>query len=342
MKTTIKDVARKSGFSTSAVSQVLNNKPNTIPEQSKLKIIEAAQELNYRPNRLAVSLVTKSTKLLGLVIPDNSNLFFSELSKSVEIAARKYGYSIIYGNTNNESFRDLEYLHLFVDLQVDGIIITKASSLSIEEDVMNLNFLERVKKPYVIVDRPTRGIDSNLVSVNNITGGYLATKHLIENGHTRIGCFTGPLNLVNSGLRLEGYKRAMNEAGLEIEDAYIFEGNFTMGLEGSAMDHFQKSGVTGVFCFNDIMAFGLYREAAHRGIHIPNDLSVVGYDNVQLCDIVYPGLTTIHQPIDQIGEEAVKILIRVIEEDPAVSQKQTKILEPSLVIRGSTRKIERN
>ncbi|KAF0222992.1 MAG: LacI family transcriptional [Erysipelotrichaceae bacterium] len=342
MKPTIKDVAKKSGFSITSVSQVLNNKPNAIPNQSKAKIIDAAKELNYRPNRLAVSLVTKSTKVLGLVIPDNSNLFFSELSKSIEVAARKKGYSIIYGNTNNESFRDIEYLHLFVDLQVDGIIVTKASSLNVEEDIENLSFLENVRKPYVIVDRPTQGIESNLVYVDNVVGGELATQHLLDLGHTKIGCFTGPHNLVNSELRLEGYKKAIQQAGLDYDPRFIFEGNFSMGLESAAMDHFLKEKVSAVFCFNDIMAFGLYREAAHRGINIPNDLSIVGYDNVQLADIVYPGLSTIHQPIDEIGEEAVKMLATVIEETKKDTKHiQTKTLKPTLVLRGSTRHLER-
>ncbi len=342
MKSTIKDVARKSGFSITSVSQVLNNKPNTIPAQSKAKIVEAAKELNYRPNRLAVSLATKTTKVLGLIIPDNTNLFFSELSKAIEVAARKQGYSIIYGNSNNESFRDIEYLQLFVDLQVDGIIVTKASSLNVEEDVENLNFLEKNKKPYVIVDRPTKGIESNLVYVDNVVGGYLATRHLLELGHTKIGCYTGPHNLVNSEQRLDGYKKAIKEANLKIEKRYIFEGNFSMGLESAAMDHFFKEKVTAVFCFNDIMAFGLYREAAHRGINIPKDLSIVGYDNVILCDIVYPGLTTIHQPIDEIGEEAITMLVSVIERAKNdLKLIQTKTLQPSLIIRGSTLQLER-
>jgi len=135
MRVTIKDVAKKSGFSITAVSLVLNNRKNTIPLSTRRIIVTAAEELGYRPNQLAVGLLKKKTRILGLVIPDNSNMFFFELFKSVEIAARKRGYSLIYGNTSDVSFRDYEYLKLFVDHQVDGIIISKSSSLAEEEDI---------------------------------------------------------------------------------------------------------------------------------------------------------------------------------------------------------------
>lgn len=335
MRVTIKDVAKKSGFSITSVSLVLNNKETKIPDSSRQLILSAAEELGYRPNRLAVGLLKKKTKLLGLVIPDNSNMFFSELSKSVEIAARKRGYSLIYGNTSDVYSRDYEYLKLFVDHQVDGIVITKSSHLPEKEDIRNLEFLQKNNVPFVVVDRQPKGFHSDMVTVNNTTGGYMATKHLIECGHRRIGCFTGPLGLTTSQQRLDGYKKALEEFNIDYDENLIVEGNFSSGFEDKAMSVFLNEKVTAVFCQNDIMAFGIYRAANKSGIKIPSQLSVIGYDNINLCDIVYPGLTTIHQPIDQIGEESVRILANLIENGDQKIEAEVKELEPKLVIRNS-------
>jgi LacI family transcriptional regulator len=335
MRATIKDVAKKSGFSITSVSLVLNNRENKIPEISRQLILQTAEELGYRPNRLAVGLLKKKTKLLGLVIPDNSNMFFSELSKSVEIAARKRGYSLIYGNTSDVYSRDYEYLKLFVDHQVDGIVLTKSSHLPEKDDIRNMDFLQKSGVPFVVVDRQPKGFRSSMVTVNNVTGGYMATRYLIEQGHTRIGCFTGPLGLTTSQQRLEGYKTALSEAGINYDESLVIEGNFSAGFEDKAMIRFIEEKVTGVFCQNDIMAFGIYREANKYGVKIPTDLSVIGYDNINLCDIVYPGLTTIHQPIDQIGEESVRILSKLIEASDEEIIVEVKELEPKLIIRSS-------
>lgn len=338
MRVKIKDVARESGFSITAVSLVLNGKSNNTSQQTKEKIIETAERLGYRPNRLAVGLSKKESKLIGLIIPDNSNMFFSELSKSVEKAARKYGFSLIYGNTNDEYARDIEYLRLFVDHQVDGIIITKSSNLSLEDDYRNMLFIEESGIPYVVVDRRNYEHECNLVTVDGIMGGYLATKHLIENGHTRIGCFTGPVGLSTTNDRLIGYKNALTEANIEIDENIIFNGNFSMGFEKKAMDTFLKQNVSAIFCQNDLMAFGIYRESIKRNIKIPENLSIVGYDNIVLSDIVYPKLTTINQPIDEIARESMKILISGIKNKNI--KPQIIELYPSLVVRNSVKKIK--
>lgn len=318
---------------------VLNNKECTIPEATKQIIRNTAKELGYRPNKLAVGLLKKKTGVLGLIIPDNSNMFFSELSKSVEISARNLGYNIIYGNTNDVYARDYEYLKLFVDHQVDGIVITKSSNLpEEEEDIKNLSFLKKYAIPYVVVDRQPENFESNLVTVDNTLGGYMATKYLLDNGHRKIATYTGPLQLSTGRRRLEGYKKAIAEYGIEFDDQLVFEGNFTMGREKEALKQFLQNKATAVFCQNDIMAFGIYKEAVKNNIRIPDDLSVIGYDNISLTDIVYPGLTTINQPIKEIGEESVRILIEAINNENHAPE--VKELYPSLVVRESVKKIK--
>lgn len=337
MRVTIRDVARESGFSITSVSLVLNEKPNNISEKTKKKIIETALVLGYRPNKLAVGLLKKESKLIGLVIPDNSNMFFSELSKEIEISARKYGYSLIYGNTNDDYSRDIEYLRLFVDHQVDGIIITKSSHLPPQEDLNNMLFVEKSGIPYVVVDRRSYEHECNLVTVDGIIGGYLATKYLIDNGHTKIGCFTGPKGLSTTNDRLTGYKNALKEASIELDEKNIFEGNFSMGFEKNAMDLFLERNLTAVFCQNDLMAYGIYRESIKRELKIPEDLSLVGFDNISLSDIVYPRLTTINQPTDQIANESMRILVDGIKNKSIMPQ--VVELLPNLVVRNSVKRI---
>jgi len=333
----MRDVAKKSGFSITTVSFVLNNKTVSIPQQTKDKIYEAVRELRYRPNQLAVSLTTKKTKVLGLIIPDNSNLFFAELSKAIEITAREEGYSLIYGNSNNNPKTDLEYMHVFTDHQVDGIIFTKSTSPPLEEDEESLAFISKSATPIIAVDRMIPGSNVPSVMLNHLKGGQLATRHLIESGHRRIGCFTGPLELASSMERLKGYRSALAEAGIEYDDTLLFEGNYQLGREEEALEYLLQRGVSAIFSFNDIMAFGLYREAQRRHLSIPRDISIVGFDDIPFCSILLPGLTTIRQPIADMGKCAVKVLLDRI--NGAEQPNENHLFEPQLILRESVRPV---
>ena len=197
-RATIRDVAERAGYSITAVSMVLHNKPVSIPQSTRAKIWAAAESLNYRPNQLAVSMITKRSQVLGLIIPDNSNLFFAELSKAIEMEAIGRGYGLLYGNTNNDPARDKEYIHMFVDRRVDGIIYSKSASFKLEDEKSSLKALQDSQLPFVTVDRRLSNTEGHSVLLNPFTGGYLATRHLPELGPKRIGCFTGPLNFFSS------------------------------------------------------------------------------------------------------------------------------------------------
>lgn len=338
-KTTIRDVARSAGYSTATVSLVLNDKPVSIPAATREKIWNAARELDYRPNQLAVSMVTKRTKVIGLIIPDNSNMFFADLSKAIEMAASRAGYSVIYGNSNNDPKQDLTYMQMFTDRQVDAIIFARSASLLYWDGEKGLRFIRESAIPFVTVDRRLPDSDTPAVLLNHFKGGYLATRHLLELGHTRIGCYTGPGELVSSTERLEGYRAALEEAGVDYREDLIFEGNYQLGLESKAFQHFLNQDVSAVFAFNDVMASGLYREARVAGLSIPEDLSIVGFDNIPFCDILQPPLTTVSQPIAEMGSCVVKVLLQLLEHDSAdgsVQMRKDYIFEPKLMVRGST------
>mgnify|MGYP001133197672 CR=1 FL=1 len=334
---TIKDVARESGYSITTVSLVLNNKDVSIPESTRAAIWEVVRRLGYRPNQLAVGMITRKTNIVGLIIPDNSNSFFADISKFIEIAAEKRGYNVIYGNSANSPQKDLTYMEAFADRQVDGIIYTKSSPDSMEDDHRVLDFISNNSVPMVTIDRVLTNSEVSAVVLDQFQGGYLAAKHLIELGHRRIGCYTGPSNLENSQERLEGYRYALAEAGIPFVKEYIFEGNFQIGPEEEAFDCLIRQNVTAVFAFNDIMALGLYRIAQKRRFEIPKDLSIIGFDDIWAGLVVQPALTTVRQPIAQMAECAVETLVRQINGKRPSEKKY--MFEPQLVTRGSTARI---
>lgn len=335
-RATIRDVARQAGCSITTVSFVLNNKEGvSIPAATRSNILNAAKELNYRPNQLAVSMVTKRTYVIGLIIPDNSNGFFADMSKTIEYAAHAAGYSLIYGNSGNDAGRDLSYIQIFADRQVDGIILAKSSSL-MQQETKLLNFLDTLTIPYVMVDRPISGSKGCSVSSDNFMGGYLATRHLLDLGHLRIGAYTGSRDIVSSNERLRGYRAALEERGIDFQPSLLFEGNYQLGNEAAALEHFLSCGVSAIFSFNDLMAFGLYREIRKKHLSIPRDLSIVGFDDVFFGELVHPPLTTVRQPIEQIGSVAVSLLLDLIEGVPIPAENQHPIFEPTLIPRDST------
>lgn len=341
MRTTIKDVANKTGYSITTVSLVLNDRNARISEKAKQKILECARSLDYRPNRLAIGIVTKRSRVLGLIIPDNTNQFFSSLSKAIEGAARKAGYLLIYGNTDNHAGRDIDYLQMYEDYHVDGIIYTKSSSDKTSDIEEVLRFLRQTSIPVVALDRPIADIGVMTVRLDHRAGGMIASRHLLERGHRRIGCLTGPLDLASSNDRLLGYQDALAEFGIPYDPALVVEGTYQAGREKDAVDRFLSQKATAVFSFNDIMALGLYRELQERGMRIPEDLSVVGFDNIQEGEVIRPALTSVSQPVEKMGAAAVRVLLEQIEgaKDKPDSGGSLFEFQPKLVVRNSVKTI---
>ena len=334
---TIKDIAEKAGVSITTVSLVLNGKELRISAETKKKIIKIANELNYRPNKLAVGLITKKTNTIGLIVPDISNNYFGELAKGAEHEAGKSKYNIILSNTNDNPEKDLEYMNLLLDQSVDGIIMASSAN-SVDENAKKcFQLMEQCQKPFVLVDRIKIGEKYTSVSVDHELGGYIATKYLIDNGHTKIGCITGPLGILNSRLRFLGYKKALEDYKISFKAKYVEEGNYHIEEGERLAKRLFDCNVTAIFAFNDLMAYGVYKAASEHGLRIPEDISVIGFDDLLYSSIMEVPLTTIRQPAYDIGETAVQKVIELSNNEN--TSNESIIYKPELIIRNSVMRL---
>ncbi len=334
MRATIKDIAKMAGVSPATVSFILNNKPVSISAKTREKVLHAVKELNYRPNQLAVSLVTHTTNTIGLIIPDSSNPFFAELSNEIENGLRSHGINVIIGNTNGDPELTIEYLKLFADRCVDGIILAQLDFEDVEQTTKCQKLIDVLGIPIVFVDRTSENSGHYSVFVNQESVGLVATKHLISLGHKKIGCATGSLKLKINSERYKGYLRAMNDAGLTVDPNFIFSDSLSIECGRNALSYLLGQGVTAIFCFNDLIAYGIYKECHNYNISIPNNLSVIGVDDIFFSDIIQPPLTTVMQPINLIAKHAVEGIISIVKNHD--ENKEATVLEPILRARGST------
>lgn len=335
MRTTIKDIASYTGFSVTTISLVLNNKANKIPQHTKDLIMDAVKKLDYRPNQVAVGLVKKRTQTIGLIISDVSNVFFSTLAKGVEDACRKQGWNLILCNTNDVHERDLSYIEVLAAKGVDGVLFCMSRDSDKEKAKESIELLKRLKIPFVMIDRYLEEADCSSVIVNHMQGGYAAAKHLLGLGHRRIGCVTGPLALQDSKERYMGYQKALKEYGLVCEPEWIFEGDYDWESGMRAAEYFSGEGldVSAIFAFNDMSAYGVYNGLKKKGYSVPGDISLIGYDDIFFSEILDVPLTTVRQPVYDMGVEGVKLLLE--EVDSGVHTKKCITFQPELVIRES-------
>ncbi|GAA0177056.1 LacI family DNA-binding transcriptional regulator [Clostridium sediminicola] len=334
MRVTIKDIAKHTGFSATTVSLVLNGKGKRISDKTKKVIFKAVKELDYRPNQLAVGLVKKRTKTIGLVISDIRNVFFSNLAKGVEDECRKNGWNLILCNTNDLHERDMEYIKVLADKGVDGILYAMSADSNFENASESLSLMDSIKIPYIMIDRTVKEKSCNFVATDHFKGGYLATKHLIELGHKRIACVTGPLYLNDSEYRLEGYKKALNEEGISYDSSIIYEGDYTFDSGKEAIDVLSEKCISAVFAFNDMSAYGVYTQLKKYNYSIPEDISLVGYDDIFFSELLDVPLTTVKQPIYKVGTIAADLIINKKKCDE--NNLKEIMLTPELIVREST------
>ena len=339
LRTTIKDIANYTGFSVTTISLVLNHKAKKIPKSTQDAIMEAVEKLDYHPNQLAVGLVKKRTQTLGLIISDVSNLFFSALEKGVEDACRRKGWNLILCNTNDKNERDLAYIQVLVDKGVDGILFCMARDSDKKKAKESIHLLERLKIPFVMIDRYLEEAECSSVIVNHKQGGYTATRYLLERGHRRIGCVTGPLALEDSKERLIGYRKALEEYKVQYEERLIYEGDYDWESGVKAVEYFfsNKTGISAVFAFNDMSAYGTYNGLKQQKISVPGDISLIGYDDIFFSEILDVPLTTVRQPVYDMGVEGVKLLLE--EVDSGVHTKKCITFQPTLTVRSSVARV---
>ncbi|HCE2244738.1 TPA: substrate-binding domain-containing protein [Vibrio parahaemolyticus] len=328
---TMKDIAKLAGVSTSTVSHVIN-KTRFVSEEISERVNNAAKELNYyAPSALARSLKVNRTKTIGMLVTTSTNPFFGEVVKGVERSCYHKGYSLILCNTEGDNERMRQSINTLLQKRVDGLILM-CSSLEGER----IDVFERYPDiPVVVMDWGPMLFTSDKIQDNSLRGGYLAAKYLIDCGHTEIGCITGPLIKHQAQMRYEGYKRAMNEAGLEFNANWIIESDFECEGGYQAFKKMAERGTlpSSIFVSNDMMAMGVINAANELGIKVPDALSIIGYDDIHIAKFMSPSLTTIHQPKYRLGQAAVETLVRRL--DDKSNEAQVVQLEPTLVVRNS-------
>lgn len=336
-RVTIRDIANRAGVSVTTVSLVLNGKESRIAKETKKRVISIANELGYRPNQLAVGLITRRTNTIGLILPDISNTFFGEMAKGAEGKAAEHDFNIILCNTNDTASKDYDYLNILLDRGVDGIILVPSGRGRDETMSKCFSLLEQCQKPFVLADRIRVGDRYSGVTLDQEAGGFIATDYLIRNGHRKIGCITGPLGMLNAYLRYQGYRRALEAAGIGFHPQWVEEGNYHIedGLELSR--RLLQQGVSAIFACNDLMAYGVYQSAVSAGMKVPDHLSIVGFDDIPFSQFSEVPMTTVHQPVYKIGQTAVEKVLALINNKEEKSEKI--IFRPELIVRSSVKNI---
>ncbi|WP_028987033.1 LacI family DNA-binding transcriptional regulator [Thermicanus aegyptius] len=330
MKPTIYDVARIASVSIATVSKVINGKGN-ISDKTRQKVLNVMKELQYQPNVLASALTGKRTYTIGLLLPDISNPFFAEIARAVEDRGGELGFNVMICSTDNNDAKVEKYISLLRQKSVDGIIIGTGVQ---DQEILASIATEGFPLALIARDMPSLAVDT--VLVDDFVGGYLATKHLLDLGHRRIAVVTENLKVSSSRDRLRGYRQALEDKGICYDETLIKTTDFSIADgKKKALELFEAELLpTAVFACNDLLAIGVMQAAKERGLRVPADLSVVGFDNTILATITDPMLTTVAQPIEHMGKQVVDLLVQQMTQEPRT--KQRVILRPELIIRNST------
>lgn len=321
---TMKDVALQAKVSVATVSRVINNK-GYVSEKSRRSVLESIDLLNYRPNEIARSLSNKRSKMIGILVPDIVNPFFPALARAIENIASKHGYLVTLCNTDGNMEKEKEYLNVLKQNYVDGIIIT-SNNLDLYKD-------EELNLPIVALDRALRNNVSTVVT-ENYKGAKLAAKHLLECGCKKIAHITGTPGLSTSEERMKGFVSICNSANV---DHLIKHSNFNREDAESATYQLLREhpDIDGIFTGSDVMASGVMKALYRMGYRVPHDVKVIGFDGVQLGEMLTPSLTTIEQPIDEMGTIATTLLINQMERNE-ITQEHVE-LPTKLLIRETTK-----
>lgn len=332
MNVTIYDVAREANVSMATVSRVVNGNPNVKPSTRK-KVLEVIEKLGYRPNAVARGLASKKTTTVGVIIPDISSIFYSELARGIEDIATMYKYNIILSNSDQNKDKELHLLNTMLGKQVDGIVFMSGNIT--DEHVEQFD-----KSPAPIVLAASIENDNAVpsVTINYEQAAFDAVTALIEKGHTRIAHVAGPqVEPINGVKKLAGYRKALEKANLSYNEELVVVGDYTYdsGIEAFEKINEFADKPTAIFVGTDEMALGVIHGAQDLGINIPNDLEVIGFDNTRLAMMVRPQLTTVVQPMYDIGAVAMRLLTKYMNKEKV--EDSTVVLPHRIEYRDSTK-----
>lgn len=328
---TIRDIAKEAGVSVATVSRTLGGTGGVSPG-ARERVMAAAGRLEYRPNAVARSLRGRSTRTLGLVIPNVKNPFFTQMARAVEDEARDRGYSLVLGNTDEDPEKEAEYLGVLLEKQVDGLIISPARASS-----PHLAEVERAGLPVVFLDRYVEGVEAPVVRADGRRAVDELVGYLVGLGHERLAVISGPLETVPGRERLDSFVQGAEKRGVPVAEECVRVGDFRRqsGLESMRELLSMEEPPTAVFAANNLMALGALQALSRAGVRVPEDLSFVGFDDVSWFELVTPPVTTIAQPVAQLGAAAARMLPALVGGEVADSL----VLEAGLIIRSSCRRV---
>lgn len=330
----IKDIAKAAGVSHSTVSRALSDS-RLVKAETRTRIQHLAREMGYSPDAWARSLVMRQTRAIGVVVTTIADPFIAEVVQGIESTAYKLGYTVILASSNSEPERELAAVEMLRTKRVDGVIVTSSRVGALYQE-----HLERIGVPVVLLNSHSEqsGRYTFSVTVDNPHGGHLATQHLIELGHRRIAYVTGPAGTSSSEGRLAGYRQGLAEAGIAFDPGVVVPGVGRAESGEQALSALRLvEPPTAVFCYNDLTAIGLLRAARQVGLCVPQDLSVVGFDDIPFASCTYPALTTIAQPKFEMGEQAMQMALTLMSA-PNLSEAQVSdiVVKGQLIVRASS------
>jgi len=323
----IRHIAKRAGVSIKTVSRVLNN-DIYVKKETKEKIINIINELNYIPNRIAKSLSSGVSNNIGFIIPDITNPFFPEIVKGASDILLSKGFYLHLCNADNNPESEDSFIRDLESMWVGGIILAPSYS-----ENRNLEILKNTKVPLIIIDREIKNINKDLIVINNQKGAYEITKYLIENNHKKIIFLGGPSYTMTAQNRFKGWKKAMQEANI-LDTNLSFWGDFAIESGYKMMENILNtpSSVDAVFACNDLIAIGAMEAIDNKGLKIPDDISIIGFDGIYISKFTKPKLSTYQQPIYEIGKIAAELLINRIEKTEKAKMKRL-VIDGNLIIR---------
>ena len=337
MKVTISDIAKELGIAPATVSRALSDHPE-ISASTKKKVKAVAKRLDYRPNKMASSLRSGKTKIIGVLIPTAEHLFFGSVIHGISNIASEYGYDVLIYQSNESEEFEKKGIDTFIGARVDGILV------SISKNTVDFSHFKSVKDKHIPIsffDRSNDDLGISSVCTDDFLGGFVATKSLIDSGYKRIAHISGPLHIKAFSERLRGYKSALNESGLPIDNELVYNGNISIdaGREGVKCFLDLEDKPDAIFAVEDFTALGVLKELKAVSINVPAQFGVIGFCNDLFGEHISPSLSTVDQQTVQMGEEAFKLIYELIQNNGDKINNQKRILTPTLLIRDSSKRI---
>lgn len=329
MKVTLKEIARKAGVTANTVSRALNNRGG-ISEATQKRILTIAQEMNYIPDRIAASLRSKKSNLVGVMVPDMSNPYYADIIRGIEDCAFENGFQILLSISVEDCAREWGIIEQFRSLRVEGVLLMPSY-----ESRELIRTIAELSIPCVLINRRYMGYDIPFVMPDNVSGVRQAVALLVEKGHERIGFLNGHPGSMTSQIRYNAFTESLRESGIDISQcpSAMCAGSCASACEKTLELLKENSSITALMCFSDLLAFGAYKAIQETGRTIPGDIAVIGFDDIELASIVSPPLTTVQIPRYEMGQSAMNLLLKTMNKESLPSQGEYK--QTKLIIRGS-------